>query len=293
MAIKRAYFDDNSVKEAAFHLRSLILSLTTKSFPDPITVQSLVEDQHETPQPLIDFFNVLYTGSAVGQGSQKSKRIVRSLCDTIFTTSRGRIKPGKHMSLGLGLKSITGSRRVLEILNRFGHCVNYHTVESFETQIASDISEGYEATPDGLIKYPGLITSLAWDNYDENTETLSGSGTLHDTVGICYQNQPTEEELNVVFNRENTQKIAQKARTSKRKLIFQEQNLAPYRKKPKISEFDYTIKEALVPVNLSAVQRLDYYWMMNVATFQHTPMWIGWNSLVSVDNLPIQNNAYM
>ena len=39
-----------------------------------------------------------------------------------------------------------------------------------------------------------LYLSLAWDNYDENTETLSGSGTLQDTVGICYQNIPNTME---------------------------------------------------------------------------------------------------
>ena len=42
--------------------------------------------------------------------------------------------------------------------------------------------------PDGLLKNEGFATSLAWDNYDENTETLSGSGTLHDTVSIYHQN---------------------------------------------------------------------------------------------------------
>ena len=36
-----------------------------------------------------------------------------------------------------------------------------------------------------------LFTGLAWDNYDELTETLSGRDTLHDTVGICYQNRPS------------------------------------------------------------------------------------------------------
>jgi len=42
-----------------------------------------------------------------------------------------------------------------------------------------------------------LCTSLAWDNDDEQTETLSGKGTLNDTMGICYQNVPTELPQNV------------------------------------------------------------------------------------------------
>ncbi|KAH3775243.1 hypothetical protein DPMN_176643 [Dreissena polymorpha] len=59
------------------------------------------------------------------------------------------------------------------------------------------VSEKSHATPDGILKIPGLSTALAWDNYDEMNETLSGSGTLHDTVGICYQNISTESARNV------------------------------------------------------------------------------------------------
>ena len=40
---------------------------------------------------------------------------------------------------------------------------------------------------DGLLIRVRLETRLAWDIYDENTETLSGSWILHDTVGIWYQ----------------------------------------------------------------------------------------------------------
>jgi hypothetical protein len=106
----------------------------------------------------------------------------------MFITSRGRIKPVKHICLGLGLKSLTGSRRIVEVLNQFGHCNAYHTAYLLETDLATSITDWQVATPDGLLQQPGLCTSLAWDNYDENCETLSGKWTLHDTVGICYQN---------------------------------------------------------------------------------------------------------
>ena len=33
------------------------------------------------------------------------------------------------------------------------------------------------------------LTGLAWDNFDQNTETPGGFNTLHATVGICYQNE--------------------------------------------------------------------------------------------------------
>lgn len=87
--------------------------------------------------------------------------------------------------MGIEMKSITGSRKVLEILNRLGQSVSYHVVEELETQLATEICDRKVVTPDGLKMMPHLCTALAWDNFDENIETLSGSGTLHDTLGIC------------------------------------------------------------------------------------------------------------
>ena len=53
-----------------------------------------------------------------------------------------------------------------------------------ETEIASKIATEGQLLPDMLLSQVSLSTSLAWDNYDELTETLSGKDTLHDTVGI-------------------------------------------------------------------------------------------------------------
>ena len=38
--------------------------------------------------------------------------------------------------------------------------------------------------PDGLNAIPELSTALAWDNFDENKDSLSVSGTLHDKQGF-------------------------------------------------------------------------------------------------------------
>ena len=83
--------------------------------------------------------------------------------------------------LGMGLKSITGSRKVQEVVNHFGHCIGYHTAEEYETQIAAKIIEKKQVLPDGLEARKGLSTISAWDNYDESM--------YHDTQGICIQNE--------------------------------------------------------------------------------------------------------
>jgi hypothetical protein len=178
----------------------------------------------------------------------------------MFVTSRGGIKPSKHVCLGLGLKSLTGSRRVIEILNRFGHCVNYHAVESLETDLATVIKERNQTTPDGILKQAGLATGLAWDNYDENNETLTGAGTLHDTVGICYQNiteskaddEPETLQIEEIYNHNDDVEIEKSTRSgSKRSFEVNELTLEPYRrKKPKLTVFQYGRKDVPPPENL-------------------------------------------
>ena len=91
--------------------------------------------------------------------------------------------------MGLGLKSMTCKRKVVELLNRFGHSVSYHVVETIETELATSIAYRKARLSDSLVAASGLGTALTWDNYDENIETLSRSAILHDTVGICYQNE--------------------------------------------------------------------------------------------------------
>ena len=49
--------------------------------------------------------------------------------DAVFAATAGLKKLQKHLMLGIALKSLTGSRNVIEIMNRLGHCVSYHTIE--------------------------------------------------------------------------------------------------------------------------------------------------------------------
>ena len=61
-------------------------------------------------------------------------------------------------------------------------------VEELETNVASTICDKQHVTPDGIVLQAGLATVYAFDNYNENPETLLGASTLQDTVGITYQN---------------------------------------------------------------------------------------------------------
>ena len=307
VAMRRAQ-DCYNLREAAMYLRLLITeSLKNRERPnEPVTVESISTDPVKTPDPLRYFFQMLYTGSESPVHDQVERHIQSVCYDVLFVTSRGRIKPSKHVLIGSGIKSITGSRRVIEILNRFGHSVNYHTVEALETELATEITERKQTTPDGILKQAGLATGLAWDNYDENNETLTGSGTLHDTVGICYQNQidsqtddgaegPLTEETEIQNDHVHPEKITRTGtgRTLKRSFEAKELILEPYRKKkPKLTVFQYGRKNIPPPENLTLLQYRDLLWMIQIASGP-TPMWTGWNAETIEDPLPKQNVVYM
>ena len=101
----------------------------------------------------------------------------------MFAATGGLKKPQNHLMLGIVLKSLTGSRRVVEIMNRLGHCISYHTKDEIETEAT------FESIKNNLFTscmklVPQCGTGVAWDNFDRFVETVSGKDALHDTVGI-------------------------------------------------------------------------------------------------------------
>ena len=93
------------------------------------------------------------------------------------------------------MKSLTGSWKVIEILNRLGHCVSYYLVEEIETELTYAANEKDTLNPSGMNMGANACTSLAFDNYDRFVETLTGKDTLHDTVGIAYQTVKLDDTI--------------------------------------------------------------------------------------------------
>lgn len=86
--------------------------------------------------------------------------------DTIFCVTNGTIKPSKQITLGMTVKSLTSSRRIINILNRFGHCCNYTTLEELETEATYSSVHRSEISPADIIRKSSLCTGVAFDNFD-------------------------------------------------------------------------------------------------------------------------------
>ena len=129
----------------------------------------------------------MYPAKHQVQSEAKRRRVDSISQDIVFAAANGLVKPAKHLQMGIAMKSLTGSRKILEILNRLGHSVSYHVGEELETELTISTDYKQQVTPHGMQLLSSLSTELAFDNFDRYIETLSGKDTLHDTVGIAYQ----------------------------------------------------------------------------------------------------------
>ena len=177
---------EGTVTKAALILRQLIKNVPNTEFPDSPTLNDLHSCAAIPPELLSTFFSVLYGGPNPDRHTERVRRCSESTSlDALFVVVRENVKPKKHVALGIAVKSMTGSKQLVTMLNRFGHCLNYSAVEELETAVGYAIHEKEQTCPDGTV--PNLPMGVAFDNFDELSNTLSGADTLHDTMGILYQ----------------------------------------------------------------------------------------------------------
>ena len=299
-AIRYADLDQISSKEVAIHFRRLLWKYAAEcpKLSSKLTPESLNKgDDIARYLSEIKRFLCIFCGAENPEklSPHLERRIDSLLDDMVFIATHGKIKSGKHITMGLSVKSMTGCVKLITILNRLGCSISSTLVDQLENDIATQILERAHHTPDGLLRFPGLCTGLAWDNYNEILETLSGLGALNDTVGICFQN--VDEIASDLVKQQEQQASASKPppqpwKLGKRKFTPTGKNIAPYHKKPKIKRMDFAIRTVPRPPRVTTDQYNDMLWMMSCSLYV-TPMWQGWNSKLIEDPLPQTRIRYM
>ena len=100
-------------------------------------------------------------------------------------SSKGKVIFPKHSSLAMTVRHMTGSAKLIDILNGLGDCSSHSMVLEHDTALATkQLSKGDDMLPEGVSP---KFTMLVWDNIDFSEETLSGKGTTHSTNGILIQ----------------------------------------------------------------------------------------------------------
>ena len=198
------------------------------------------------------------------------------------------------------VKSLTGSRKLMSVLNRFGHCISYSKEEELETELATAIQNQQKSCPKGA-KY-GPVMGNAFDNYDEMVQTLSGFNTLHDTMGIFYQNiDPFAHEIDlellcqdVVMDQPAPSTFATQNKKRKLEVILPDVGLTPYNKKICMNIFSYEDTQCDQLAEISEYgHKLDMLYMLKHNASESIPMWCGFNSQIANDSLPKQEVYYM
>ena len=59
-----------------------------------------------------------------------------------------------------------GSKSVVNLSNRFVHCIGDEKVGRIDIGMKSSLTSGNSLVPDQIIKTPELYTALAWDNLE-------------------------------------------------------------------------------------------------------------------------------
>lgn len=125
-----------------------------------LSVNDILEGEVGIPPLVKEFFECLINGPTSPTKICERKELrIRSLAeDVIFSVTNGRSRPSKHLLLSLVMKSVTGSRKVIEVLNKLGHCVSYHFAEELETELTYAASESSTLLPYGLNRQQNLHT---------------------------------------------------------------------------------------------------------------------------------------
>ena len=125
------------------------------------------------------FYKHLYTGQGdAGKVSENKQRYIdSSSADTVYACSGGKLLPGKHLSLGLAIKSLTGSKPLVTLTNRFGHTAVNETIRRLDMELEHTCKRSSDLVPNGIVKRRDLSIGLGWDNFDLNVENLSSAGT--------------------------------------------------------------------------------------------------------------------
>lgn len=115
-------------------------------------MDDIIKGECDIPKQLYDFISNLIEGPDKNSESPDDKSVkVISLCsDIIYAITNGRTKPSKHLTLGLAMKSLTNSRKVITILNRYGHTVGYNLVEELETGMTYTALDDKSVVPSGI-----------------------------------------------------------------------------------------------------------------------------------------------
>ena len=188
---------------AALMLKSE-LDKPSSSIPWPPSSDDLTLEKSKAliPPPLFNFLAWVVGASDDAEEARfvktpesKERRLLSIAQDIMFVKNSKKPMP-KHYALATAVRHLTGSTKLVGILNGLGHSIAHTTLTEYNTALATQqVNLGDSALPSQV--QPKLFTTIVWDNIDFGEETLSGKGTTHSTNGIVIQ-RSTQQMQHIV-----------------------------------------------------------------------------------------------
>ena len=169
---KKELIPQKQIREVALNVQSDVKALEgITSWPPGVS--ELNPEQVTLPsslQLLLSYLN---------HGNMKKFTKTNSLGQNIiYNVHQGGILTPKHLLLPFTVKSMTGSIKLIKILNRLGHGVSYSKIYEVDTAYAiQKFSFSTSMIPDKIQPYQQV--TLVYDNIDRLEETVSGAVTTH------------------------------------------------------------------------------------------------------------------
>ena len=183
---------DSSINEVASIIKLDIVSYC-KTLPEMSWPPKIEEiERIEMPESMRIFLTKLMSGKEHATvNNENVKRLVNSFrSDIINAMMKGRILTKEHYLLSLHLHSMIGTRTIITILNKLGHCLNYNKTCEIETAIAeSNFIRAKEKNilPILAVEDEIILTFFSTDNFDVNIESEKGGGSIHTTHLMAFR----------------------------------------------------------------------------------------------------------
>ena len=156
----------NLVKTALL-IRNEIMSMEYTVVPNDITIESILQGNKIIPPFLNKFINCLYLGAKENKKIYKRQISHDSLAlDVIYVVSNSQITNWKHISLVFIIKSLSGSKNLVQIFNKFGHCISYNRCKEIETELVYTQDKKSSLLPNEIIKSNECSLRVSYNNLD-------------------------------------------------------------------------------------------------------------------------------
>lgn len=182
--------DKDIILRSALILRNAILNVGTFPLTKNANATDIIRGECTIPAMLNYFFTTTISAFNYKQRkSARTKRLVESFSsDLINSVTFGKINPSKNITLGIAVKNLTSSKKIVNLLHRYGHICSYDTLRCLETEVTYKIAETNDLCGN-LRESKDLSTCVAFDNFDRFIETGNAKIIMNDTVGIVIQDE--------------------------------------------------------------------------------------------------------